>query len=95
VYGAEKGSTRKRRQFQAPRNRARQAATTWSDADRQNAMERFEIEIHHVTPAKCKHVDKLFQYHKRQLLQEVGTKSTSPRSIFAKELAILKAAAKD
>jgi hypothetical protein len=95
VYGAEKGSTRKRRQFQVPLNRALQAATTWSDADRQNAMERFEIEIHHVTPAKRKHVDELFQYHERQLLQEVGTKSTGPKSIFAKELAILKAVAKD
>jgi len=34
VYGAEKGSTTNRRQFQVRLNRARQAATTWSDADR-------------------------------------------------------------
>jgi hypothetical protein len=32
-------------------NRARQVATIWSDADRQRAIERFEREIHQVTPA--------------------------------------------
>jgi hypothetical protein len=50
VYGAEKVSTTKRRQFQVRLNRARQAATTWSDADRQKAIERLEREIHLVTP---------------------------------------------
>jgi len=39
VYGAEKFSTTKRRIFQVHLNRARQAATTWSDADRQKAIE--------------------------------------------------------
>jgi len=52
-----------------------------------------ECEIHQVTPAKRKLFYKLFQHHKRQLLQEVGTKATGPRSIFAKELALRKAAA--
>jgi hypothetical protein len=88
VYGAEKVSTPKRRQFQVRLNRARQAATTWSDADCQKAIERLEREIHQVTPAKRKLFDKLFQRHKRQLLQEVGTKTTSSRSNFAKELAL-------
>jgi hypothetical protein len=48
-----------------------------------------------VTPAKRKLFDKLFQRHKRQLLQEVGTKATGPRSNFAKELAPKKTAAED
>jgi len=95
VYGAEMVSTTKRRQFQVRLNRARQAATTWSDADSQKAIERLECEIHQFTPAKRKLFDKFFQHHERQLLQEVGTKATGPRSIFAKELALRKAAAED
>jgi flagellar motor component MotA len=50
VSGAEKVSTTKRRQFQVHMNKVWQAATTWSDADRQKAIERLECEIHHVTP---------------------------------------------
>jgi len=46
VYGAEKVSTTKHRQFQVHLNRARQVATTWSDADRQKAIERLQCEIH-------------------------------------------------
>jgi len=52
-----------------------------------------EREIHQLTPSKHKLFDKLFQCHKRQLLQEVGTKATGPRSKFAKELALKKTAA--
>jgi hypothetical protein len=63
VYGAEKVSSTKRRQFQVRLNRAQQAATTWSDADRQKAIERLEREMHHVTPAKHKLFDKLFSHH--------------------------------
>jgi len=95
VYGDEKVSTTKRRQFQVCLNRAWQAATTWSDADCQKAIERLEREIHQVTPAKCKLFDKLFERHERQQLQEVGTKATGPRSKFAKDLALMKAAAED
>jgi hypothetical protein len=87
VYGAEKVSTTKRRSFQVRLNRARQAATTWTDGDRQKAIERLECEIHQVTPAKRKLFDELFQCHERQLLQKVGTKATGPRSKFSKELA--------
>jgi len=54
-----------------------------------------EREIHQVTPAKRKLLDTLFQNHERQLLQEVGTKATGPRSIFAKDLAQRNAAAED
>jgi len=68
VYGAEKVSTPKRRQFQVRLNRAQQAATTWSDADRQKAIERLEQEIHQVIPAKHNLFNKLFQRHERQLL---------------------------
>jgi len=95
VYGAEKISTTKCRHFQVRLNRARQAATTWSDADRQKAIKRLEHEIHQVTPAKRKLFDKLIQSHERQLLQEVGTKATSPRSKFAKELALMKTAVEE
>jgi len=95
VYGAEKVSTTKHRLFQVRLNRARQAATTGSDADHQKAIERLEREIHQVTPAKRKLFDKLFQCHERQLLQEVGTKATGPRSKFPKHLGLKKIAATD
>jgi len=95
VYGAEKVSSTKRSQFQVRLNRAWQAATTWSDADRRKATERLEHEIHQATPAKRKLFDKLFQNHERQLLQEVGAKATGPRSKFAKQLALMKTAAED
>jgi hypothetical protein len=55
VYGAEKLSTTKCRKLQMRLNIARQAATTWSDADRQKVIERLEWEIHQLTPAKRKH----------------------------------------
>jgi hypothetical protein len=48
-----------------------------------------------VTPAICKLFDKLFQRHVAQLLQEVGTKATGPRSKLAKQLALMKTATKD
>jgi len=95
VYGAENVTTSKRRQSQVRLNRARQAATEWSEADRRRAIERFERDIHQMTPVKCKLFDKLFQHHERQLLQEVGTKATGPRSIFAKKLAQMKTAAEE
>jgi hypothetical protein len=44
---------------------------------------------------KCKVFDKLFQHYQRQLLQEVGTKATGPRSTFAKKPAQIKTAAKE
>ena len=84
LYRAEKVTTLKRRQFQVRLNRARHAATIWSDADRQRAIKRLEREMHQVTPARPKLFDELFQHHERQPLQEVRTKSTGPRSIFAK-----------
>jgi len=40
-------------------------------------------------------IDQLLQHHERQVLQEVRTKATSTRSKFAKELALMKTAAKD
>jgi len=95
VHGAEMVSTTKRRQFHVRLNRARQVATTWSDAHRQKAIERLEREIRQVTPARRKLFDILFQNPERQLVQEVGTKATGPRRIFAKELALRKAAAGD
>jgi len=95
VYGAEKVTTSKRKQCQVHLNRARQPATKWSEADRQRVMERLEREIHQMTPVKYKLFDKLFQHHERQLLQEVGTKATGPRSIFAKNLAQMRTAAEE
>jgi len=84
VYGTEKVTRSKCCQFQVRLNRARQAATEWSEADRQMAIERLEREIHQMTPGKPKLFNKLFQHHKRQLLQEFGTKATGPRRILAK-----------
>jgi hypothetical protein len=46
LYGAEKVTRSKQRQFQVRLNRAQQAATIWSDADQQRAIERLEREIH-------------------------------------------------
>jgi hypothetical protein len=54
-----------------------------------------EREIHQVTPAKRKLLNKLFQHHERQLLQEVGTKGTGRRSKFPKQLALMKTEAED
>ena len=95
MYGAEKVSTTKCRQFLVHVNGARQEATTSSDADHQKAIEQFKREIHQVTPVRCNLFDELFQHHERQLLQEIGTNATRPRSIFANELALMKTAAKD
>jgi len=90
LYRAEKVTTSKRWQLQVCLNRARQVATIWSDADRRRAIEQLEREIHHVTPAKRKLFDKLFQHHERQLLQKVRNKAIGPRSIFAEKLAQMK-----
>jgi len=95
VYRAEKVSSTERRQFQVCLNRPWQAATTWSDADHQKAIEELEHEIYQVACAIHKLFNKYFQHHEWQLLQEVGTKLTSPRSIFAKQLALMKTTAED
>jgi len=81
VYGAEKDTATKQKHFQLRLNRVQQVATIWSDADLQSAKERLEHEIHQVTPVQRKLFDKLFQHHKQQLLQEVGTEATGPRSV--------------
>ena len=78
-----------------PLTSARQAATKWSEADRNRAIERLEREVHQMTPVKRKLFDKLFQHHERQPSQEVGTKATGPRSTLAKKLAQMKTAAKE
>jgi hypothetical protein len=54
-----------------------------------------EREVHQVTPAKCKLFDRLFQRRDQQLLQEVGTKATGPRSKLVKELGLKIFAAED
>ena len=48
-----------------------------------------------MTPAKRKLFDKSFQCHEQQVLHEVRTKATGPKSQFAKELALMKSAAED
>jgi len=95
VYGAEKVFTTILRQFQVRLNRARRVATSWSDVDRQKAIERLEQEIHHVRPANLNGFDKVFKFHVRQLSQEVGTKATGPRTKFAKALALMTTATKE
>jgi len=78
LYVADCFSVSKQSQFPLCLNRTRHAATIRSDADWQRAIEQLESEIQWVTPAERKLFDKLFQHHERQLLQEVGTKATSP-----------------
>jgi hypothetical protein len=67
MYWAEMFSATKRTQFQVHLSRARQAATTWSDADCLKAIDCLECEIHQATPTKCKLFNELFQRHERQL----------------------------
>ena len=92
VWGAAKVTTTRRRQFQVCLNRARQAATIWSEADWQTAQEQLVRKINQVTPAECKLCDELFQHHERQLLQGVETKAIGPRGIFTKKLTQMKTA---
>jgi uncharacterized protein (DUF736 family) len=95
VYGVEMVSTTKHMQFQVSLNRAQQAATTWSDADGQKAIEQLELKIHHITLAKAKLFDKLFHCHERQLLQQVWTRATGLRSTFHTKLRIIQIASED
>jgi hypothetical protein len=83
LYLAEKVTRTERRHIQVHRIRAQQTATVWANADWQRALEPLEGKIDQVTPAKLKPFGELFQHQEQQLFQEVGTKSTSPRSIFA------------
>ena len=68
VYGPEKFTPTKRREFQVHQNRAHLTATKWSDADCQSGNERLEHDIHQVTPDKCTLFDKLFQHCVQQKL---------------------------
>jgi len=65
VYWAAMVSTTKYTIFQVRLDSARQAATTWSDADWKRAIERLQREIHQVTPAKRKLCNRLFQRHEQ------------------------------
>ena len=56
--GADKVSTTQGMQFQVCLNRACQVGTTWSDADSQKPKERLDCDIHQVTHAKRKLLDK-------------------------------------
>jgi len=87
---AEKVSTPIWRQFQVHLDLAWQAATKWSYPDQRWAKERLEHEIYQVTPVKYKTFNQLLQCHKQQLLQEVGTKATSPSSTLANNLVQIK-----
>jgi hypothetical protein len=74
-------------------NRARQAATIWSDADWQRAIEQLVLKTYQVTPAKCKNFDKIFQFLEQQQLEDVRSKATGPRNIFSQGFAQMKTAA--
>jgi len=58
------------------------------------AIERLKHNVHQITPVKHKIFDKSFQLQKRQLLKQVETKATGPRSTFATKLAHMMTAAK-
>jgi len=94
LYMADKLSTTKCRQSQVQLNGAHTGKTTWLDAHYRMAIAQLMLKIHQVTPVECSHCNQLVQHHERQWLQEVGTKTSGPRSIFAKNLALLKSAAK-
>jgi len=95
VYWSEKDSTIHCRQCQVWLSTARYAARNWWDVQGRKEIERLEHQIHPVTTVKRRHFNKLFQHHGPQLLQEVATKATGPRSHFAKVLALTKTAAED
>jgi len=93
VYGAENVTKSKWGQFLVRLDRAQQAATTWSEADRETTIKWLEREIPQMTPVNGEIFNKLFQHHVQQLLQELGTKATGPRSAFAKNLGQMPTAA--
>jgi len=93
VYGAAKVTTSKQTQYPVYLTRARQAESKWSQVDRKRAIERLERKLNQITVVKSKLFDKLFQYHERQRLQQVGTKATGPCSTFTKKIAQMKNAA--
>ena len=95
VYGAEKVTTPKRRQFQVHLHRAWHTVTKWTEADRERAIEWLEREIHHMTPVNRKVFHKIFQHREPQILQVVRTRATSPRSTFARKLAQMKTTAEE
>jgi len=95
VYWAAKDTTSKRTLSQGRLKIARQAATKWSEADYDRAIERLDREIHQMTPVKRKSFKKLFQHHERELLEEVGTKATGPKSKVAKKFSQMKTTAEE
>jgi len=48
-----------------------------------------------VTPVNCKLVNGLFQHHDQQILKEVGTVVTGPRSMFALNLTQMQSAVQE
>jgi len=80
VYGAEKVSSTKCRQFQVRLNRAWQAATTWTDADLQKAIERLEREIHRVTPGKCNLFDNFANIMSDNYCRKLGPRQPVPEA---------------
>jgi hypothetical protein len=95
VYGADNVTTSKRREFQVRLKCAREAATKWSEGDRNRAIQQLEGEIHQMTPVKPKLFDKLFQHHKRQQFQEVATKVIRSTHPFPNKHAQMKTNAKE
>jgi len=63
VYGAEKVTTTKWRQFQLYSNKAQKLATKWSDADWRTAKVWLGCEIYLVTPVKYMLFDKLYKHY--------------------------------
>jgi hypothetical protein len=90
---AEKVTTSKQKHFQVRLNSGWQVAIKRSDTDWQRALEQLERVLHQVTPAKRKVFHHLFQHHQRQLLPNVRTNATCPRSISGKKFAQMKTGA--
>lgn len=60
MYWAEMVKTLKETQMQVCRNRVRQAAIIWFNADQESAKVRLECEFYQVTPSKRNHLYKSF-----------------------------------
>lgn len=64
-YGAKRFTIRKARQFRWRKNIAFKLTMKWSDIDSHREINPLRHEIHLVIVAKCKHFDKLLQYHQQ------------------------------
>jgi len=95
LYGAEKVSTSQWRQFQVRLNRAWQATTEGQRLMGRGQSSDWSAKSIWWHLSNASFLIKYSNITRWQILQEVGTKATGPRSIFAKKLAQLTTAAEE